>query len=560
MQSSSTTPRHLLILIGTVALLGAGFACWLRGTYAGQPNVGTGYNIFHVIFARDEVLGLVLVATFSFGAALFLFRPQERLPGEQMPVAPLRHFRLLVTILIVGAFAVAALGAHFVCHDYALSADEFMADFQARIFLHGEITAKVQPQWLGAVRVICPTFVTYLPQSQSWMQTYLPVYAALRALFQSIYLQDLLNPCLAAVTLIALYGVGRRIWPNEQENALVAVLLLAASAQFLVMAMTSYAMPAHLALNTVWLWLYLQPERRRFYLAPVVGVLAIGLHQPIVHALFVAPFLFRLLWERKWKAVTIFGLMYSLGCAGWYAWRVHYSNHAGPPATAFFRLWNPKMLVIQAMDLWLILGWSALATPLLALLGLHRVWRARAVVQDAALSCFVTFGFYYFFYLDQGNGWGYRYVHGTLTCFIIVAVAGWEALIALLSRRLAWNFLLAGTLLSLVVALPLRSHQAESFIRPFAKAAQAIQGMDAGVVGVDPDSAWYSADLIRNDPYLEIRPVVFALIRLRPEEVKTLSQHGPSRFMKKEQLRAFGLATEAPAPRWRDPFRLGRGE
>ncbi len=87
---------------------------------------------------------------------------------------------------------------------------------------------------------------------------------------------------------------GAQIWPNEKENALVAVLLLAASAQFLLMAMTSYAMSAHLALNTIWLWLYSRPERRRFYLAPVVGVLAIGLHQPIVHALFVAPFLFRL--------------------------------------------------------------------------------------------------------------------------------------------------------------------------------------------------------------------------------------------------------------------------
>ena len=37
-----------------------------------------------------------------------------------------------------------------------------------------------------------------------------------------------------------------------------------------------------------------------------------------------------------------------------------------PPS---FRLFNPKMLVIQPMDLLLILGWSCLATPFLAVLG-----------------------------------------------------------------------------------------------------------------------------------------------------------------------------------------------
>src|ERR1051325_10677710 len=141
----------------------------------------------------------------------------------------------------------------------------------------------------------------------------------MRAAFQYFDLQTLLNPVLATVTILALYGAVRRIWPESQTNALIGVGLLASSSQFLLMSMTAYAMSAHLALNTIWLWLYLRPERREFYLAPIVGALAIGLHQPIVHALFVTPFLLRLVWQRKWSAVSVYGLIYLSGCAAWYA-------------------------------------------------------------------------------------------------------------------------------------------------------------------------------------------------------------------------------------------------
>jgi hypothetical protein len=148
---------------------------------------------------------------------------------------------------------------------------------------------------------------------------------AMRAVFQSICLQSFLNPLLDAVSVVALFGAAGNIWPTLEQNAFVAVGLLATSSQFLVMAMTSYSMPAHLALNAVWLWLYSAPDRRRFYIARFTGVLVIGLHQPIVHAVFVAPFLLRIVLQRRWRDVLIFGLVYLAGCAGWFAWRVHYS-------------------------------------------------------------------------------------------------------------------------------------------------------------------------------------------------------------------------------------------
>ena len=95
-----------------------------------------------------------------------------------------------------------------------------MADFQAQIFLRGQVTAEVPSQWVDAVRVIKPTFADYFPGHARWKATYLPVYAVMRALFQSVYLQSFFNPFLAALTILALYGTVRNIWPNEKQNAL----------------------------------------------------------------------------------------------------------------------------------------------------------------------------------------------------------------------------------------------------------------------------------------------------------------------------------------------------
>ncbi len=559
MKPPLVTPRNVLCLIGALSILGVAFAIWLGNTFAGFPDPRSWYNAFYVVFARDEVWGLTLVALFSFLAAFFLFTAAPAEATATLATSRQTN-RLLLPLIAVLVFVVAGLGSEFVCHNYALSADEFMADFQAQIFLRGKISAEIPPQWLPALRVIKPTYADYLPQTHSWKATYLPVYAVLRALFQSVDLQAFLNPALAALTILALFGAGRAIWPNEKQSALVAVLLLAASAQFLVMAMTSYAMPAHLAFNTVWLWLYARPDRRRFYLAPIVGVLAIGLHQPIVHALFVAPFFVRLVVQRKWKAVSVYGSIYLAGCAGWYAWRSHFAAPGDDPGS-LFRLFNPKMIVIQPMDLLLVIGWSCLATPLLAVLGLRRIFRELPIVQDAALSCLCTFGFYYFFLSDQGHGWGYRYFHGTLSCLILVAVAGWHSLGEKVGRTQARRFLRAGVVASLVFVLPLRCYQAESFIRPFARAAARIHSLKAKVVGLNVLGTWYAADLIRNDPFLETAPVVAVFVPhwIDATEVRTLQRAGKGILVTRQDLGRLGLATISDENYLDDPFHLGEG-
>ena len=542
--SSATPVIWTAFVIALMAAIGSVFGLWLRTQWVGIPDPRNWFNAFYVVFARGEPLGLLTVAIFYVGVALF-FIPKRRFEKPPaLQVATLGKVRLRLMVIAAIVFAIAVIGTTLVCHDYALSADEYMADFQARIFLRGKITAEVPAEWLPVVRAIKPTFADYLPATHSWKSAYLPVYAAMRAVFQSISLQSFLNPLLDAVSVVALFGAARNIWPTREQNAFVAVGLLATSSQFLAMAMTSYSMPAHLALNAIWLWLYSAPDRRRFYIAPFVGVLAIGLHQPIVHALFVAPFLLRIALKRRWRDVLIFGLVYLAGCAGWFAWRVHYSPPSALPTASFFRLLNPSMLVVQPMDLLLVIGWSSLATPLLAALGLRRIFQERPIVQDAAVSCLLTFGFYVFFYLDQGNGWGYRYFHGTLACLILVAIAGWESLVKLLGALRAKQFLVAGITASLAIQLPLRCFQVEAYIRPFAQTSEVIRASKVEIVGINPLHAWYSADLVRNDPFLENRPIIVSLLMLRREDLDILSRRGKAWIVTAENLSQFGLATK----------------
>ena len=552
-------PNVILYLVAGLSLLGIAFAFWLRTVPAGNPDPRFTYNVFYVLFARHEPAGLAIVALFSLIAAVGLLRRGDA-ASQQRNENPNRA-RLLCVLFAITAFVFSALGTQIVFHDYALTADEFLSEFQANIFLHGKLQAEVPSAWVSAQHFLSlPEFVKYFPASRSWNSVYLPVYAAMRAVFQSVGLQSLLNPLLAALSVVALYGTARNIWPESKTNALVAIGLLVSSSQFLVMSMTGYSMPAHLALNAIWLWLYSRPDRAWFYLAPVVGVLAIGLHQPIVHALFAIPFLVRLLLQRRWRAVLIFAAIYLAGCALWFAWRARYQLGSGGGIGSIFRILNPRMPIIQSMNLLLIIGWASLATPLLAVLGASQFFKVRPIIQDAILSCLLTFGFYFFFYLDQAHGWGYRYFHGALASLIIVAVAGFNRLSNLVGAHRATKFVLVGIAGSLLIQFPLRCFEAERFVRPYAQTAAVFHAIPKDIVAFDFRDAWYSADFIRNDPFLENRPVVVSIFHLTPPAIAALEKNGTVRFITRDDLTRLGMFTARPDHYGHDPFRLGRGK
>jgi hypothetical protein len=538
--TASRGPAIILAIITALAAGGIALGLWLSAIRLGNTDPRDWSNAFYVVFARNEPAGLAIVVLLAAASAIWI-----KLGAPGFTAQSFLKPRPLVWLIAIAVFLLTAAGTSFVFHQYALSADENMADFQARIFLSGKLRQEVPPFWQPMVHLIMPTHASYFPAIHSWNSSYLPVYSVFRAMLMSMRLEWLTNPIFAAISVLAIAGIARKIWPDDPWKPLLAAALLAASSQFLVMSMTAYAMPAHLALNLVWLWLYSEPGRRRFWLAPFVGVAALGLHQPFFHALFAAPFLVRLVLDRRWKTVLFFALIYSVGIVSWFAWWRHFQqNFTGVGSKGTFGLYHTTAM-IQFMYLAFLLGWLAFPLVLLIPLGFARIRAAPPLLRDAAASCLLTFGFYIFVRLDQAHGWGDRYFHGALGCLILLAVAGWDSLSAKLGKSSAATFVGAGLAAALLLQLPLRCFQAEQFVRPYARAANVFHHIDADIIVFQPFMAWYSNDLLRNDPFLQQRPIIVSLLTMTRPEANLLQKAYPrTRLIGQEQLKALGLETQ----------------
>jgi hypothetical protein len=164
---------------------------------------------------------------------------------------------VLAVALLVAAGALA--GWWLVYQAYPLSMDEFWAVFDARVFGRGMALAPVAPQWRSFAPALEPMWRLDLPGNAAWASTYLPMNAALRALFGLLGSQALSGPFWAGLSIILTYALARDFWPDRRDVAFVAAILLATSSQVVVIAMSPYAMSAHLALNMGWLWLFRRP-------------------------------------------------------------------------------------------------------------------------------------------------------------------------------------------------------------------------------------------------------------------------------------------------------------
>ncbi len=240
-----------------------------------------------------------------------------------------------VVLLALGSAIVGWLGLRLVFLGYPLSMDEFMATFDAAIFRHGQLMARLPGAWRVYAGALQPLFVQHLGGGAFWVSGYLPVNAALRAIGGLAGAASLVNPLLTAVSVAAVYGVGRRMWPARPGLALASAILLATSSQVLVGGMTAYAMPAHLAFNLVWLWLFLRGGRLGHAGALAVGFLACGLHQLPFHPLFVAPFVAQLWLERRWRAAALYSAAYAAICLFWVEyWQIALAMAQTGPAVA----------------------------------------------------------------------------------------------------------------------------------------------------------------------------------------------------------------------------------
>jgi hypothetical protein len=469
---------------------------------------------------------LVLFGLFFVGLGAVLC---SHLAVSLPPIKPHHEFRLAWITAVVGCCIVWA-GARFVYQNFGLSADEFMAEFDARIISTGRLLASVTPDWRAYVPALQPIFRLELPENAYWISSYLPMNAAIRAVFVLLGEPAWEGVVLAGVAIIAVFGVARRLWPDRPDAAVVSIVLLVCSSQFLITAMTPYAMTAHLALNMVWLWLFLRDTRAAHVMAAGVAFVACGLHQIVFHPLFAAPFVVSLVIARRWKLATYYAAVYGLIGVFWILyWSLVLGEVNAPTAAAadigalYFvqRVYamidlSLKGPLLMGLNLLRFLAWQSPLLIPLALVGLFARRNRDWTIISLAAGILLTLGVVLVLMPFQGHGWGYRYLHGFLGSLSLIAAQGWIHVTdrGPLTARTPILALSSSVLLSLFVLLPWRAYQVHAFVEPYASAAESIKHSSAGVVIVDATDIWYGEDLVRNDPFLGASPKVLSLWNL----------------------------------------------
>jgi hypothetical protein len=503
-----------------IALYGG--AAWADILLTGLARPQSG-NIFFRLYALHELPFLALLALMALALALAGRRARQSPEADgdttAVPPLPVPDGRAVTAVAAV-VVAVTLAATVLVMHRLLFSMDEFSVDFQARLFAGGAVRAAVPVAWHRFAALITPIFVAFRPTTGQWQSMYLPVYALAKAPFVALGIGELLNPMFAGLAVVCLAGVARRLWPDERLRPWASIALLVTSSEFIVTSASGYTMPAHLALNLAWLWLYLRDDARSWAGALAIGVLALGLHQPFPHALFVAPFLVRLVRDGRWSRVASAAVVYGVASVGWLLWLRAVQPVAaagGGGLASVFALPSLAVLLLHGMNLTVLCTWQMPLMLALVVLALARLPQLPAVYTDLALGVLLTCGLYLLFPATQGHGWGYRYAFQLLGSLALLGAAGLASLQDVLGARRAWRLLQGALLVAVFIQLPLRLRQTERFVRPFAAANALIAAQRADVVLLRADSVWYGRDLVRNDPFLR-HPVVVGTDNVRSSD------------------------------------------
>ncbi len=535
-------------------------------------------------FFREQDLPVILVL--AVAAAMFRLAPRlaDHLAAFGARLANSPAFKTLeavarrpwaITALAASVGVVAGAGGWLICADYPLSMDEFMVEFGSKIHAHGQLLAHVAEPWRAFVPALQPEFAFWPPGATAWTSSYLPINSAMRALAGLLGAQWLVSPILAAFSILAVYGIARRLWPERPGAAVVAAVLLGTSSQLLITAMTPYAMTAHLAFNLAWLWLFLRGNRLGHAGAIVVGFFACGLHQLVFHLLFVAPFLFQALLERRWRVVALYSVAYGAIGLFWIEyWPIATSlsgpatipalHHAaastgGGGAIAVFgahvidllRDFSFGGIGLMAKNLVRFAAWQNPLLVALVLTGAAAAFRSGGVLRALILGLTLCPLAMLVLLPYQGHGWGYRYLHGFLGSAALLAAHQWFKLCDAMQTRgrsVARVGFACAALMSIVVLAPMRAWQAHAFINPYARANSAILQSKAEIVLVDDNDAWFTRDLVRNDPYLESRPLVMRLASLSDEQVQQLCAGHTLALFDANVAGRFGIERDEPRP------------
>jgi len=509
-----------------------------------------------IVFVVSDLPGFFMATGIVVISALPYFMGPMPFGGPAwLRVGAIRPWHVALVVLIA---MIASVGP--VYHGFPFSMDEYMTRFQAEIFAAGRLSGEVPPAWRDVGRALHHNFAHFEAASGQVFSSYRPGMAILYALFDLAGLGLYASAIFSAGSVILVAAVARHLWPRSETAPLVAALLLATSQQVLITGLTSYAMPAHLFFNLLWLRLFLLDRPWAHVLAALVGVAITALHQVHPYIFFAAPFLLSLFRPFRPWLLVLYGTTCLQGLFLAISWdkialgaAVFGAGHGVAAQTGpgfiervikIFRLPGSfEFSTIAALMVRFVAWQNLVLVPLLVIAARRAEWSKPMWLLAASVA--FSLAPYLFLMPDQGHGWGYRYLHGLIGNVALLATAGWLAVekLADRERRRTTAALLAFGVLSVVAMLPLRVEQVERMVAPFAHARQYLQTIAADAVVIDTPSIFYGQDLVRNRPFLENRPVLVDLRHLSPAGVRQLcaAHPGSVALIDANDLTRFGL-------------------
>jgi hypothetical protein len=488
-------------------------------------------SVFLIIGQRNPLTESYLQEDFVVlilgSAVLLLFG----LSWARLPTLPDFPARGLIWFLAFAVLVASFAGTSVIFFDTPLTRDEILANFDARSLAAGHLVGSPPVEWRSYLDALMPQFMLDVPARVGWLSAYLPGNAALRSIGMRTIGVEWVSPILAAVSILLLYGIARRLWPQNSSVAVVAALLCASSVQVLTMAMAPFAMNAHLAFNLLWLWGFQRRGRIGDALAIFAGLVATGLHQIIFHPLFVAPFILHMWFNGERRRAIVYVAAYAIIGVFWASyWQLVLSTAGDATASgAGLSLLLSRVIgllenvsieapLTMGANLLRFAAWQNLALIPLAVAAWLAIRRGEGISRPLAGGIALTIVAMLVLLPWQGLGWGYRYLHGLIGNFCLLAGYGW---ISLGSSGRHRAFLAGATAVSLLALLPLQLKHARDYAAPRARAVALANRTGADVVIVVPAEDLYD-DLVRNEPDLSNRPKFLDARKLTPAQVSDL--------------------------------------
>lgn len=513
-------PSPLMLVSGAFVLL------WAALAWVVEIEVLEGRSLAAFLFQEQDGTALLLGGGAMILAGLFAGQ------GSRGNWRWSREGWLVGGLILIFALA-AWSGRYWLMGDYALSRDEQVAEFGAATLGRGMLGWPIPSEWLDYRRAIMPEFFSPFGADRIWTSAYLPLNSAFRMLCGWLGDPNLAGPLFLLIGLFALWRMALRLFPDRPDAVAVVLAMSLGSAQLLVTGMTPYAMTGHFALNMLWLALVLRGGAWGHGAAGIVALILAGLHQYHYPFPFLLPFLLWFALGRRWGAFAFHAAVLAVAILLWAKlWPQLLIDLHGPAAdvrpsagvadkvdSLFDRLiakWHPLLHLSR------FFAWNNLLLMPLAAIGLWRLdWRAALRGEKVALPLAIgAFGMAVLA-MDQGYGWGYRYLHPFIGSLALLAGFGWVSL--RWPGGEARRAVLVGSLVAAALTGGFLMVRAHDYVAPYAAAHRLILSSDADIVLVDPQHGRFVTDLVRGRDGVPVgRPMVMALRMLDEKDVDRL--------------------------------------